>query len=150
MHVLDAINKAEEKMQSRKDFFLCSCFVSCKDFSETDEWTVIFYNPSSRNVVECECNENGIQVSDESKAISNPSRLVKNDIVADEFDILKKVGGDFDIKPVSILVSLRTKDNMTMWTVSVVTQDICATIYDIDAKTGDIIRKEKTGLVKRV
>jgi len=149
MHVLDAIRISEEKMQGHKDFFLCSCFVSAKDFS-VHEWTVIFYNPGTGNVIECECNESGVQLSEESRSVKEPPPLRKSDIIKDEAYIMEKVGSDFGAKPVSVLVSLHTKDGMTTWTVSVVTQDLTATIYDIDTKSGDIIRKEKTGLVRRV
>ncbi len=148
MHVLEAIRMSEEKMQGRKDFFLCSCFVSSKDFSVRG-WTVIFYNPKTKNVVECECSESGVEVSEESRSMKEPRPLVKSEIIKDDSYALGKASSDFSGKPVNVLVSLQTKDR-TMWTVSVVTQDLSATIYDIDAKTGEVLRKEKTGLVRRV
>lgn len=150
MRVMDAIRSAEEAMRGREDFFLCSCFVSLKEFSEPDEWTVLFYNPKNGNVIECTCSESGVGVSGETKAMSGIDRLEKGMILKDENYAIEKVRDDISGKPISILVSLHMKDGAAVWTMSAVMQTLSVTMYDINAETGDIIRKETTGLVRKV
>ncbi len=150
MRVLDAIRTAEEKMLGKKDFFLCSCFASLKDFSPAGEWTVIFYNPGSRNVIECTCDGKSAEISGESPALNESERLDKACIMKDDAYAINKVKEDFEGRLVNLLVSLHMKGGRTVWTLSAVTQELSVTIYDIDAGTGEILRKETSGLVKRL
>jgi hypothetical protein len=147
MHVLDAIKIAKEKVD--KGFFLCSCFVSLRDFSLPEEWTVIFYNPEKGSLLECTCSESGITM-EESRAMNEVQPLEIGDVRKDEAYVMEKVMNDFGRNPVNILISLHTKGNKATWTVALVTSDLNVTIYDIDARTGGIIKKETTGLVKRL
>lgn len=150
MHVLEAIRMSEEKMQGRKDFFLCSCFVSLREFSEPEEWTVLFYSRKSGNLIECTCRGGGVDVSDEIRAVSEIDRLDKSLVLKDEMHAIERVRNDLAGMPINILVSLHTKDGRAVWTMSAVMQNLSVTIYDINAATGDIIRKETTGLVRRL
>ncbi|MDI6721825.1 MAG: hypothetical protein QMD85_05505 [Candidatus Aenigmarchaeota archaeon] len=150
MHVLDAIKSAEDKMHEHKDFFLCSCFVSIKEFSSVSEWIVIFYNPKNHTIVECTCNEGGVSASGESKAMQEISLLDKDSLSKYEDYAIDKVKKDFSGVPMNILVSLHTKYNKTIWTISIVARDFKITTYDIDASGGDVIRKDTSELVRRL
>ncbi|MBI2173406.1 MAG: PepSY domain-containing protein [Candidatus Aenigmarchaeota archaeon] len=149
MRVLDAIMTAEEKMHGKKDFFLCSCFASLKDFLPAAEWTVIFYNTKSRSVIECTCDGKSTEISVESPALQESERLDRALIMKDDAYAINKAKEDFEGRLVNLLVSLHTKGGRTVWTLSAVTHELSVTIYDIDAVTGEILRKETSGLVRR-
>ena len=150
MRVLDAIMTAEEKMHGKKDFFLCSCFTLLKDFLPADEWTVIFYSTKSRNVIECTFNGKSMEISEESPALQESERLDIALIAKDDAYAINKAKENFEGRLVNLLVSLHAKNGRVIWTLSAVTQELSVTIYDIDAGTGEILRKETSGLVRRV
>lgn len=157
MNLLDAVEKAEhnENVQKLKGYFLGSVFASVSDTAdEVSEWTVLYYNPHTRSVVDCFVNENFVTVGEETPAIKEIEELRMDDVKIGAEDAMAIVEKLFKGKAINILISLHEKelDNAarTVWTIAFVTQAMSVTSYDIGASSGEIVKEETSSLIRKM
>lgn len=151
MNVLDAIERAKNNsdIKKLKDFFLGSAFTCVKDGEEINQWTILFYNPKTKRVTDCFVNDRFVTPSEETKAIDEIKELNTKNIkvpVEKALEIAKK---DITKTIINILISLHKKD-VVMWSIGLVSSDMTATSVDINAETGEVIKKEETKLIKQL
>jgi hypothetical protein len=154
MNVLDAIEKAEnnENIKTLKDFVLGSAFACVKDKEEITQWTILFYNPRTKKVIDCFVNEKFVTPGEETPALYETDELKEEDINKMKITVEKaleiaKEGVTKSI--VNIMISLHKRDSI-LWSISIVATDMTALTIDINAETGDTIKKEETKLIRQL
>ena len=148
MLLIDAIRKAEnDKLVKKlsKDHFLCSAFAFVRD-GDVKEWILHFFSPERKKMVDCFVG-NSIIIGEETPAIKDMQELDTGKIKVSSERALKIVEKNFEKKIVSSMMSLHGKENI-IWTVSMITQDMMITSFDIDAVTGEIIDKKEESLIR--
>lgn len=160
MELSEALDRAEknENVQRLKDFFLGSGFASINTDKQKDEgikeWTLLYYNPAKKSVVDCFVNEKFVTVGEETPAINEVQELDVSKVKTTLQAALKTTSNSLKKKPLNILISLHMKDinnkHCAVWTIGFVTADMSVTSYDIDASNGKIAREETTRLLRRL
>lgn len=150
MELKDAIEKAgrSEDIKSLKDYFLCSCFAYLKGVKDKiSEWTLLYYSPKSRMVIDCFVGDEVI-VGEETPPISEVEKPDFSEVTVTAEDALETASKNFSKGTINVMITLHSKGT-AVWTISMITADMMVTIFDIDAKTGKIIKEEATSLVRR-
>lgn len=156
MKLEDAVKRAgaNEGVQRLKTSFLGSIFASLADSDDVKEWTLLYYNPRNRSVVDCFVSEKFVTVGEETPAINEIQELDTKSIKVDVKNALKTAREKMPKKTVNILISLHVKDvdgkPRTVWTIGMVTPDISVTTFDIDADSGAVLKEETTSLIRKV
>jgi hypothetical protein len=156
MNLDDAIRRAgaNDQVQRLKDFFLGSIFASLTEFSAVKEWTLLYYNPRTKTVVDCLVNEKFVTVGEETPAINEMQRLQTDDVRVSVDKALSTVRSQFKKTAINILISLHNKEiekkSYVVWTIGLVTQDIAVTSFDIDAASGAVLKEETTRLIRKL
>lgn len=148
MLLMDAIKKAEsDKLVKKlsKDHFLCSAFAFIRD-GIVKEWTLHFFSPKEKKMVDCLVSDT-VTIGEETPAIKDMQELNTKKIKISSEKALKIVKREFDKKTITSMISLRKKKKIT-WTVNMITQDMMATSFDIDAMTGKIIERKEESLIR--
>lgn len=141
--------KANEDVKKLKDYFLCSCFACIKTSSDKiNEWTLLFYNQKKNLVLDVFVNDKFVTIGEETPPLKE---VEKPDFDAVKITVEEALAAvkDFKKSTINVLITLHQKGVM-VWTLSMITPDMMATTFDIDAKTGKIIREESTSLVRRL
>lgn len=152
----DAVKRASanESVQKLKSFFLGSGFASLTDETDVKEWTLLFYNPAKKTVVDCFVNDRFVTVGEETPAVSEIEELDTKPVKADVREALKTAKEKFGKKTINILISLHKKEIesrlYTVWTIGMIAPDISVTSFDIDAESGLVLKEETTSLIRRV
>ncbi len=149
MLLIDAIRKAEKDRLVRKlskNHFLCSAFAFIKDDS-VNEWVLHYFSPESKKMVDCIVGS-AVNIGDETPAIKEMEKLDAKKVKVSSDRAIKIAGKGFEKKTVSSMISLHKKDKV-VWTVSMITQDMIITSFDIDALTGKITDKKEESLLRR-
>ena len=152
MNVIDAIQKAEdnEDVKKLRGYFLCSCFACIKSKDEKiKEWTLLYYNPEKNLVLDCFINDKFVTVGDETPPISEVEKPDFHNIDTTIEEVLDKVGKNFSEGLVNVLITLHKKASV-IWTINFITADMNATTFDVDVKTGKILREESTSLIRKL
>jgi hypothetical protein len=156
MNLDDAVRRANanDQVQRLKDFFLGSIFASLTEFTDVNEWTLLYYSPRTKTVVDCFVNEKFVTVGEETPAINEMQELAMGEVNTTVDSALAIVKKQFKKKPINILISLHTKviekKSYTVWTIGLVTQDISVTSFDIDASNGAVLKEETTRLIRQL
>ena len=148
MLLMDAIRKAENDKLVKKlsrDHFLCSAFAFIKD-ADVKEWTLHFFSPERKTMVDCFVSDT-VTIGEETPAIKDMQELDTCRIKISSERALEIVKKKFDKKAVSSMISLHKKEKI-IWTVSMITQDMMVTSFDMDALTGKIIEKKEESLIR--
>ena len=151
MQVKDAIERAEKSDEVKKlhGYFLCSCFASIKDKDEkVKEWTLLFYNHEKKVVLDCFVNEKFVTIGEETPPISDVERPDLSGLKITVDEALEKVVKNFSKSIINILITLHSKKSL-VWTINLITKDMMATTFDIDANSGEIVREETTSLISQ-
>jgi uncharacterized membrane protein YkoI len=111
------------------------------------EWTLHFYSPETKKIVDCFVADT-VNIGEETPAIKEMQELDTSKIKISSKTALKTVNEEFDKKTISSMISLH-KNEKIIWTVSMITQDMMATSFDIDAITGKIIEKREGSLLRK-
>lgn len=151
MNVLDAIEMAENdsNIKSLKDFFLGSAFACIKDKEEVTDWTILFYNPKTKKVIDCFVNEKFVTPGEETVALNEIEELETDKVKIPVEKALEIAKGGQKKNIVNTLITLHKKD-IVLWSIAVVCSDMTATAVDIDAETGDVRKKEEKILFKKL
>jgi len=157
MNLNEAVERAErdEHVQQLKGYFLCSSFATLNENQNNiKEWTLLYYSPSSKSVVDCFVSEKFVTVGEETPAVNEIQKLELYNVKIDVSDALSIAEQRFKKKPLNILMSLHKKQinnkAYTVWTLAYITPDMSATSFDIDATSGKILKEERTSLIKRM
>lgn len=155
--MLEIIEKTmkDPKIQKlvKEDFFLGSVFGSIQD-KELDkglvnEWILHFFNPKTQTVVDCFFTDS-VVIGKETPAIKEMKELNTKDLKITFEQAFETVKNDFKLRPTNVLISLHNDNSKLVWTINMITPDLMATRYDIDASNGEILAKKKTCLMRRV
>ncbi|MFA4819345.1 MAG: PepSY domain-containing protein [Candidatus Aenigmatarchaeota archaeon] len=152
MELKEAIDRAEsdEGVKKLTKYFMCSCFVCIKDIKDKiDEWTLLFYNPEKELVIDCFVNDKFVTLGEETpplKEVKKPDFTEAHVTIKEALETVEK---KFDKKTINVLITLHQKDTL-VWTINMITPDMNATTFDIDAKTGNIVHEETTSLIRRL
>lgn len=156
--MLEIIEKAmkDPKVQKliKENFFLGSVFGSIQD-KELDkglvnEWILHFFNPKTQQVIDCFVNDSVI-IGKETPAIKEMKKFDTKRLKTTFDQAFETVKNDFKNKPTNVLISLHTnKSNVLVWTINMITPDLMATSYDIDAETGALLEKKRVCLMRRM
>ena len=151
MEFQEAITKAmgNSKVTTLKDYFLASIFSITEEGKGITEWTLLFYNKQTHKIVDCFVNDKFVTLDQEMPAQKEMERLEapENAIEVEKaIEIAKK---NYSKKTINILISLHMAPHL-MWTITMIGSDISATKFDIDAKSGKIVKEETTSLMKKI
>jgi len=151
MNVLDAIEMAENNsdIKTLKDFFLGSAFACIKDKEDITKWTILFYNPKTKNVIDCFVNEKSVIPGEETVAMNVIEKLEKEKVKVSFSQALETAKEGLKKNIVNILITLHTK-GVPLWSIAIVSSDMTALAVDIDAETGKVIKREEKELIRRL
>ena len=139
----------EVKALQKEGFFLSSLFANIHSLDkEVDEWILHFFNPEKKTVVDCFANAEGVEMGEETPALSDMKEFAFTHIIVGFDKAKEKVAGK-SLKPVSILVTLSRKGNMT-WTFNFVNVDFSVLTVEVDALSGNITKEETSSLARRL
>ncbi|MEK6888007.1 MAG: PepSY domain-containing protein [Candidatus Aenigmatarchaeota archaeon] len=148
----DAIEKARnnEDVKRLTDYFMCSCFACIKDIKdEINEWTLFFYNEKKKLVIDCFVNDKFVTLGEETPPLSTVEKPDFSERQVTIKEALEIVGKKFTQKTINVLITLHQKGTL-VWTINMITPGMMAVTFDIDAKTGKIIKEEETSLIRRL
>ena len=156
MNLLDAVEKAEHNENVRKlgGYFLGSIFASIVESEELKEWTILYYNPQSKTVIDCFVSDKFVTVGEETPAIKEMEELDLKNVKVGIETVLKTMEKRFKKKALNTLISLHKKhfekETKTVWTVAFVTPDMSAVSFDIDAASGNVLNEVTTHLLRKI
>lgn len=162
MEFSEALEKAEgnENVQSLKGFFLGSSFASistdkqAENGDDVNEWTLLYYSPTKKSVVDCFVSEKIVTVGEETPAIKEMHELQVTRVKVPLHEALSLADGHVKKRPLNILISLHTKDigekTYIVWTMGFVTAEMTVISVDIDATNGKVLKEETTRLIRRL
>lgn len=148
MEFEEALRKASGfiKESKAKGYFLCSAFSSItfnhSEIIGADEW-ILHFSHNSKNSIDCCVKGDDITV-EEGQSLSE-SELDITRIKMSLGKALESAG--FKSKFITMLVSLH--GSPPVWTLAFITPGMAATMYDVDAETGKIIREETKSIIRR-
>lgn len=151
MEATEAIEKAmtNEDVKKLKSYFLCSCFACIKGVKDSiNEWTLMFYNPHTNKIVDCFVNDRFVTVGEETLPLKEVEEADFGHVAIRAGKALDAVSKKFSKSTINVLITLHRKP--PVWTINMITPDMTATTFDIDAKSGRITREETTSLVRRL
>ena len=152
MRVNDAIERTEknEDVKKLRGYFLCSCFACVKDKNDKiSEWTLLFYNPDKNAVLDCFVNDKFVTIGDETPPISEIEKPDFKEVKTSIETAMETINKKFSKTTINVLITLHKKGSM-VWTINMITADMNATTFDVDAKTGKITREETTSLIRKL
>ena len=152
MQVTEAIRKAQDNEDVKKlhGYFLCSCFACIKSRDDKiNEWTLLFYNPEKNVVLDCFVNDKFVTIGDETPPMSGVEKPDFSEARITVEEAMESVSKKFSKTTINILITLHRKGSL-IWTINMITSDMMATTFDIDAKTGKILREDTTSLIRKL
>ena len=152
MDVSYAIERANanEEIKKLSGYFLCSCFACIKQSKEEiKQWTLLYYNPDSRKVLDCFVNDKFVTLGDETPPLAEIEKPDFEELKVTVEDALEKAAKDYRKSTLNVLITLHQKQRL-VWTINLISGDMMATTVDVDAKTGEITRREETSLIRRL
>lgn len=156
MNLLEAMQKVEQNENVRKlrGYYLGSVFSSIIEKQEITEWTFLYYNPTSKMVVDCFVAENLVTVGEETPAIKDMQELDLKKVKTGIEEAMETVKKKFNKSSLNTLISLHNKqfdkETKTVWTIAFVTPEMSAISYDIDAGNGQVLNETTTNLLRRM
>lgn len=151
MEATEAIEKAmkSEDVRKLKSYFLCSCFACIKSAKDSiSEWTLMFYNPDTNKIVDCFVNDRFVTIGEETPPLKEVEEADFGHAVINAGRALDIVSKKFSKSTINVLITLHRKP--PVWTINMITPDMMATTFDIDAKTGKIIKESATSLIRKI
>lgn len=151
------IAESNDSVRKLKGFFLGSGFASIntgKTNEEIAEWTLLYYNPGKKTVIDCCVSEKMLTVGEEMPALKEMEELDIGKVRMAFHEAMDVAAARIKKKALNILISLHMKDaggkKYAVWTIAFVTQDMSVTSVDIDSSSKKILKEETTRLIKRV
>ena len=142
------IKEAVAKTVPEKGYFLVSAFTDEK--LEYKTWTLMFYRRSDNTVLDFKVGI-GAEKGDVQPTEKEFQELNVDDMKISAEEAVNSAKGLLSgTKPTAIYISANTKDGKTTWTISFILPDISAAIYDLDAKTGEIIKQDRFSLLRKI
>ncbi len=151
MEVKEAIERAKNSkdVKKLKNYFICSCFACINDSKkEITEWTLLFYNPEKKVVLDCFVNDKFVTLGEETPPMSEIKKPSLDGLKVTAEDALGTVLKNFKKSTINVLITLHK--NPLVWTINMITKDMMATTFDVDASTGKVLREEETSLIRKL
>ena len=154
MELTEAIRFAESDMDAERHiqegYYLTSLMAIPESLTEIGQWTLVYHNPETQKVFSVEVAPAGVKKSDESMPL-----------IPDEYAPLDYEGALKSKKLLSTLLDLIAEQRETPtrviitlrdgeWKVAVITQSLKMLRIDLDMRTGELERIDKSNLVKPV
>lgn len=139
--------RADPHVAALKDYFLASVFSIIDDKQDIRDWTLLYYSKKEHRTADCIVNEAMVSVTDVIPAQKGMEKL-DLDIRVSVKDAMGTARKKYSKKIINIMISLHQKER-PLWTITMVGADITATSFDIDARTGKILREETVSLMRK-
>lgn len=152
MQIRAAVEKAEsdDRIKTLRDYFLGSVFACIKDKSDViTEWTLLYYNTRTGKAVDCFVNDKFVTVSEETRPVNPVKKMDAGDAHIGVEKAIATASEKFRKKTINILITLHHTEKL-VWTLNMISPDLSATTYDIDAANGNIVREETTSLMRKI
>lgn len=151
MEVRDAITRAMDdvKVMSLDGYFLASAFSMTEEGKGTNEWTLLFYSAKSGKVRDCFVNDKFVTLGEEQPAQKEMAELETGGLEVSAGEAVETATQGFGKKTINILISLHT-DKRLLWNITLVAADMTATSFEIDAKTGAVVKQQTVSLATRL
>jgi len=141
---------SEEKIKKLRGYFLGSCFACIKNKSDiVTEWTLLYYNASTGKAIDCFVNDKFVTVSDETRTVNPVKEMDVGDVHIGIEKAIDIADGKFSKSTINILITLHFRERL-VWTINMISADLNAITYDIDAASGKILREETTSLAHKL
>ncbi|HLD84964.1 MAG TPA: PepSY domain-containing protein [archaeon] len=145
MNMLDALDKIEIS----SDYFLVSAFME----EGKDAWTFMFFCKADNTVIDFRVGESVEKGSAQNAAnIPNHENFQELDvnIKIDHLSATEKARSKIHSKPSAIYAALTMKNGSPAWSISFICLDLNAYIFDIDAKSGEIMKEDSFSLFTKL
>ena len=149
MEIFEAIKKMEKSNNIKQGYFLVSAIAIASGNAKISKWALIYQDPKTRNTLDAYVSEEGIEIGKESVAEEDFDELRVNEIKITSKEAIEKARKEISKTAISIIASLVNSEKPA-WKISIISQDLMASIVDIDAVTGKIIKKSETAIGKRI
>ena len=150
MEAGEAIEKAMKDGNVKKiiddGFFLASAFSSLKKGKIT-EWILLFFNSKTKKTIDCYVTQN-INLDEEMPAMKELTELNTEKIKISAEKAVETAKSKFSGSAISTLITITTKERVVI-SITFISAALQATIYDIDAENGEILREESANLARR-
>ncbi len=150
MELKTAIEKAknDETIKKLDGYFLGSCFACIKKAKDPiNEWTLLFCKDGK--AVDCFVNDGSVTISKETRPLKDVKQGNPEEATVTAETALKLADSKHKKPTANILITLHQKDAL-VWTITMIDMTMTATSYDIDAKTGNIVKEETTSLIRQI
>ncbi|MCD6523370.1 MAG: hypothetical protein J7K68_06565 [Candidatus Diapherotrites archaeon] len=146
---IEIASKEDSELLAR-GFYLTSAITTLDSFDEKPTWSLIYFKPETGKVLSVAVSKDRVGVGEVSEPLvrNHYERLdVSGNLSSDKIiDIMKKKLSEKQIKPVKIVITLRSNK----WRTIIVTSNLKFVNIDIDPKTGNITLFEISSVTKRV
>ena len=146
MELSEALEKVEK--QKKDGYFLVSAVAIISGKDEASRWALVYQNAEAKNMLDYYVTEEGIQKGEVTKAEEEFKELKIEKVKISASQAVAKSKKEISKTPISIVVSL-TNNKKLMWKISIISQDLMASIVEIDAVDGTIIKKSETSIGRR-
>jgi len=136
------------KKEEKDDYILVSAVAIVSGKDEVSRWALVYQNPETRNILDFYVTEEGIQKGEATKGEDEFKELEIEKVKISATRATDKAKKEISKTPISIVVSL-TNNKKLIWKVSIISQDLMASTVEIDAVTGDILKKSETSIGRR-
>ena len=136
------------KKEEKDDYILVSSVAIVSGKDEVSRWALVYQNPETRNILDFYVTEEGIQKGEATKGEDEFKELEIEKVKISATRATDKAKKEISKTPISIVVSL-TNNKKLIWKASIISQDLMASTVEIDAVTGDILKKSETSIGRR-
>ena len=142
---IERFRNSENFKTLEKDYFLVSLFSSFGEGDSIEEWTLLFYNPKTKKILDFHVGDEIIR-DNETNAIKEYKELPIDDVQIDSEKVLKNM--KFEKKPSSVLMTLHMKD-VPCWTINMIYPTMKVKTYVINAINSELIEEKDTSLLQK-
>ena len=141
-----AMNDSSVKKIIGDGYYLASVFSSLKE-EKIEEWILLFYNKVSHKTIDCYVTQN-VNLDEEMPAMKELTELNTEKIKISAEKAVETAKSKFSGSAISTLITITTKERVVI-SITFISAALQATIYDIDAENGEILREESANLARR-
>ena len=145
MKILDALGKIEID----NSYFLVSAFME----EGKNTWTFMFFCKADNTVIDFRVGDQ-IEKGDVQSAENIPNhenfQKLDTDIKIDDVAAVEKAKSKIHSKPSATYAALTMKKESPVWSISFICLDLNAYLFDIDAKSGEIIKEDSFSLFAKL
>jgi hypothetical protein len=129
-----------------KNAYLISLFSIIDSIDQEIRWTAHFLNTKEKKLISYRFYEKELEEEDFNETFNE---LKLDSVKVEAKKAIEKAKSNFNRTIVKILITL-SRNKHTLWTISLISPDLTACKFEIDAKTNDIRSMEEMTLFKRL